>query len=361
LPLAEGLKASVKLRKLAPEAWAAEDVAWTAGGREVIFSANLLGSVGLWRIAVSGAAQPQPLTVGENSSYIAISPQRARLVYSREVEDTNIWSIEVSGLHDKPAPFNSTQVESNPQISPDGKKVAFSSSRSGSYEIWTCDFDGSNPLQLTSFGKGQTASPRWSPDSRWVSFDSNSIEGQFDVYIVDADGGQPQRLTSHPAQDSVSSWSRDGRWIYFGSNRSGSHQVWKMPRSGGDALQITKKGGWVPLESLDGKFVYYTKSFDDRRIWRIPSQGGEETEVLGPIFRRNFDVSKDGIYFMSQPDSSKKHFIRFFSFATREIKDITSIENPGANYISVSPDGRWILYPKIDQEGSDLMLVENFR
>jgi len=360
-PLAEGLKATAEPRKLTPEPWAAENLAWSASGREIIFSANFLASVGLWRIAAFGESQPQPLTVGENGSFLTISERRARLVYSREVADTNIWSLELSSLQSKPTPFNSTQGESNPQISPDGEKVAFSSNRSGSFEIWTCDLDGSNPVQLTSIGKGHTASPRWSPDSRWVSFDSDYMDGQFDIYVVDTKGGRPQRLTSHPALDIVPSWSRDGRWIYFASNRSGSYQVWKMPRSGGDAIPITKGGGFVPLESPDGRFVYYTKSFDDRRIWRAPSQGGEETEVLGPIFRCNFDVAQNGIYFMSQPDSSKRHYIRFFSFATREIRDIAPIENPGANYISVSPDGRSILYLKIDQEGSDLMLVENFQ
>lgn len=166
---------------------------------------------------------------------------------------------------------------------------------------------------------------------------------------------------TYPAADAVPSWSRDGKWIYFGSNRSGSYQVWKMPASGGAASQVTQKGGFVPLESQDGKFVYYMKGYDDRNIWRVPSRGGEEAEVLRTILARNFDVAKDGIYFIPELGSSKSHSIRFFSFATGAIKSIASIEDPVGNCISVSPDGRWILYPKLDLEGSDLMLVENFR
>jgi hypothetical protein len=103
------------------------------------------------------------------------------------------------------------------------------------------------------------------------------------------------------------------------------------------------------------------KGYEDRRIWRIPSQGGEEVKVLGPILARNYDVGKDGIYFIPEPDSSKSSAVRFLSFATGEIKSIASIENPWLNYLTVSPDGRWILCPKLDLEGSDLMLVENFR
>ena len=52
--------------------------------------------------------------------------------------------------------ISSTRDESNPQFSPDGKRVAFSSKRSGAGEIWICDSDGSNPVQLTSFGRGDS-------------------------------------------------------------------------------------------------------------------------------------------------------------------------------------------------------------
>ena len=300
----------------------------------------------------------------ENGFGLCISRQKHRLVYSREVSDVNIWRLEMSGRQVKPAYperfIFSTRDETNPQISPDGKKVAFSSNRSGTADIWICSHDGSNPIQLTSSSRGDSGSPRWSPDSRWVSFDSN-IDGQWEVYVVDANGGKPRRLTSHPASDIVPSWSRDGKSLYFGSNRSGSYQVWKMPASGGEPSQITQKGGLLPLESPDGNFVYYTKGYSDRRIWKVPRQGGEEAQVLGPIFRRNYDVAKDGIYFVAEPDSSKSHSICFFSFATGRIKTIASIENAWGNYISVSPDSHWILYPKLESEGSDLMLVENFR
>ena len=63
-----------------------------------------------------------------------------------------------------------------------------------------------------------------------------------------------------PADDAVASWSRDGKWIYFASNRSGEDQVWKMPADGGEAVRVTRKGGFVAFESPDGQWVYYTKS-----------------------------------------------------------------------------------------------------
>jgi len=369
LPVGEGLRAASEPKRLTLGRRYVSNPAWTAEGREIIFSDGdpgfSLGRFGnLWRVAATGLGEPRQLVADENGFGLSISRQKHRLVYSREVSDVNIWRLEMSGRQVKP-PYPerfifSTRDETNPQISPDGKKVAFSSNRSGTPDIWICNHDGSNPIQLTSSSRGDSGSPRWSPDSRWVSFDSN-IDGQWEVYVVDANGGKTRRLTSHPASDIVPSWSRDGKWLYFGSNRSGSYQVWKMPASGGEPSQITEKGGFLPLESPDGNFVYYTKGYVDRRIWKVPRQGGEEAQVLGPIFRRNYDVAKDGIYFIPEPDSSKSQSICFFSFATGRIQTIASIENAWGNYISVSPDSRWILYPKLESEGSDLMLVENFR
>jgi Tol biopolymer transport system component len=345
LSVREGLRTVGEPKRLTSGRWLVFNPAWAPEGRDIIFSTIVSGWAGeglgnLWRVAANGPVEPRRLAVGENGASLSISQQRRRLVYSREVSDANIWRVGISHPQSKvaiPERFIfSTRYEGNPQFSPDGKRIAFYSNRSGSGEIWTCDYDGSNPVQLNSFGRGESASPRWSPDSRWVSFDSN-IDGQIEVYVVNANGGRPRRLTSHPAADAVPSWSGDGKWIYFGSNRSGNYQVWKMPASGGEASQVTQKGGFVPLESQDGKFVYYMKGYTDRRIWKVPSEGGEELQVLGPIFRRDFDVAKNGIYFIAEPNSSKSHSIRFFNFATAEIKSIASIENPIGNYISVSP------------------------
>ena len=98
----------------------------------------------------------------------------------------------------------------------------------------------------------------------------------------------------------VPSWSRDGKWVYFASDRSGQVQVWKIPTSGGQAVQVTRKGGYVAFESPDGKFVYYAK--DDEvptSLWKVSVDGGEETRVLDPIGHgSNFAVVDEGIYFL---------------------------------------------------------------
>ena len=66
-------------------------------------------------------------------------------------------------------------------------------------------------------------------------------------------------MTTEPSDDVVPSWSNDGRWIYFASKRTGRWEVWKAPADGGQAVQVTKHGGFAAFESRDGQSVYYAK------------------------------------------------------------------------------------------------------
>jgi hypothetical protein len=114
----------------------------------------------------------------------------------------------------------------------------------------------------------------------------------------------------------------------------------------------------MALESLDSQWAYYTKDSGASGIWRVSSDG---REVLESVEQDAFAIVKEGIYFISRPDSAGRYFLQFFNFATKRIRSITTIDGPVSEYLSVSPDGRSILYSQVDHEGSDLMLVENFR
>jgi Tol biopolymer transport system component len=213
---------------------------------------------------------------------------------------------------------------------------------------------------VTALGAPHSGVPRWSPDGRQIAFASN-IEGQGDIYVVNTSGGKPRRLTLEPASDVRPSWSRDGRWIYFGSNRSGEDQVWKMPAGGGEALKLSQKGGCFALESPDSQWVYYVKNHWDSPLWKVPRDGGEETQVLESVYRVDFAIVKEGIYFIPKPDSAGRYSIQFFNSTTKRIRSVSTVDGPIGNDLSVSPDGRWILYSQTDHSGTDLMLVEHFR
>ena len=235
---------------------------WTAEGREIIFPSGRFFGPNLLRIAASGFGKARRLAgVGEGGSEAAISHRTQRLVYTRELPNVNIWRVDVPGPYGKLSSptklISSTRFDTDAEFSPDGKKIVFNSNRTGSFEIWICDSDGSNAVPLTSLGT-YCGRPHWSPDGERIAFDS-IVEKQWAIYVISANGGKPKRLTtSTPLQGG--SWSRDGKWIYFGSNRSGEDQVWKIPADGGEAVRVTRKGGLGPSNLLTANGFITRKS-----------------------------------------------------------------------------------------------------
>ena len=83
--------------------------------------------------------------------------------------------------------------------------------------------------------------------------------------------------------------------------------------------------------------------------------------LIETLFTRTFSVGNKGIYFCAPREGSVGSSIRFFDFETGKIREIAMTERQVSVGLSVSPDERWVLYSQVDQQGSDLMLVENFR
>ncbi len=334
-------------------------VAWMPDGRALICSAGGY----LWRIAASGGSQPQKLeSLGEDTSCPAISPRGSRLAYTHTAFDSDIWRLEISSSGGEVNPstrlISSTRFEGFPQYCCDEKKIAFVSERSGSMEIWVCNADGSNAVQLTRFGRGQTSDERWSPDGNRLTFDSN-IEGHPEVYVVNINGGSPRRLTISSYSENPS-WSKDGRWIYFNSDGPG-YSIQKVPAEGGPIVPVISNApGFAPVESADGKAIFVTDP--DMGLWRVPIEGGESRLVLESL--ANFDsyeLANDGVYFIPGPDPTKGYSIRFLELATGKIRTIAGLGKLGCRDLAISPDRRWALFTQSDQSGSDLILVENFR
>ena len=341
---------------------------WTPDSKEIVFASNRGGaSWGLWRISARGGT-PERVPVGSERAFApVISLKGHRLVYVTGFWNENIWRIPIGSGHRPGKPeklIYSDMQEEGPQYSPDGKHIAFQSTRSGNFEIWRADADGSNLVQLTSMGGPLTGTPRWSPDGRWISFDSRPGPHP-NIHIVSADGGPVRRFVNDSSDDGVASWSHDGHWIYFASNRAGGWQVWKRTADGGPPIQITRNGGFAPLESADGKYIYYTK-FDAPGAWRVPVEGGVEIKVMDEPpqgFWGYFAVGPDGLYFGGD-DGNHKPGLKFYDFATNKISVIGATgRDPyyGAPGLSISPDGHFALFVQLDEGRDNLMLAENFR
>jgi Tol biopolymer transport system component/DNA-binding winged helix-turn-helix (wHTH) protein len=341
--------------------------AWTRDGKSIVFSSTRNSVPTLWRIPVSGGSPTQVPQVGVVTTHPSISPIGHRLAYQQILGSSSIWSTDLSRIGKKDSAREIAASKGHnraPDFSPDGKKIAFDSDRSGTMEIWTCNKDGSDLAQLSHFGGAQfPGPPRWSPDGRRIVFDSAFGEHNA-VFVMNVDDGLPRPLT-HEASDSLNpSWSHDGNWIYFASIRSGEWQIWKMPSEGGDRIQVTKGGGHTAFESADGKFIYYAKT-PDRDIWRLQLADGQENQLYPEIHVEHWNgwaLADNGIFFLSE-EASPHPVVRFFDFSATRIKYVVTLERavPWRSWISVSTDGRFILYPQLDQEESNIMLLENFQ
>ncbi|MGC2196462.1 MAG: hypothetical protein WA628_17445, partial [Terriglobales bacterium] len=301
-------------------------LAWTPDGRDIVF-ANAgwpINSGWLWKMSLRGG-EPERLQFGQEGTEPSIRGNR--LVYVRQMANLNIWRRKLNTVLSASPPdrfIASTKMESGPQFSPDGSRIAFESTRSGAYEVWMCRSDGSGLVQLTHFNS-VTGTPRWSPDGQLIAFDSR-VNNNVDIFVVDSQGGTPRRLTSEPWSEVVPSWSRDGRWVYFASNRTGRGEVWKMPSTGGSAVQVTNHGGFAAFESPDGRFVYYAKGLTVPGLWRIPTNGGDEVEVISSLeagYWGYWAVVSNGIYYL---DMTAKPGIAFFNLTTHRSTRVFDLE-----------------------------------
>jgi Tol biopolymer transport system component/DNA-binding winged helix-turn-helix (wHTH) protein len=342
---------------------------WISDGKSILFSrSEQAGNHSIWRINLSGDRRSEPVPLSADSSAsLDLSRQHSRLAYTRESSNVNIWAVDLQPANDGTTQSSSPRLwirstlgADTPYFSPDGQRIAFQSRSSGKDEIWVCDRDGSHPRQLTHMGAYVSGFPRWSPDGKKIVFHSRPY-GSASVYVISAEGGIPQRLGDGEDNDYAPSWSHDGKWIYFSSRRTGDIQVWKMPTGGGPKIQVTNRGGWSPLESADGQYLYYIK-LPQYSLWRLPLGGGEESQVLPAVaaFGSAFAPGREGIYFIRNAVLGTGQEIAFFRFATRQITSVVNIPRPAEVGLALSPDERLILYSQADEDGSDLMLVENF-
>jgi Tol biopolymer transport system component len=340
---------------------------WTPDGRAILFTRHeIAGSHSFWRINLADNRNIVPIPIPtDNSVALALSSQGKRVVYTRDTSVVNVWAIDLNAVQNRSLSITrpwiaSTWTEDNPQFSPDGQHIAYQSVRSGRSEIWVCDRDGSHPRQLTSLGSITSGFARWSPDGNKIVFHSRP-QSPANLYVVDSGGGNLNRLTNGPGSEISPSWSHDGKWIYFASRRTGESQIWKMPANGGPAIQMTKRNGWCPLESTDGRYLYYV-TIPMLELWRMPLAGGPEEKIIAglAVAGSAYAPAKEGIYFIRPAKDHNKQELAYFRFATGKTAAITPIPGHASLGLTLSPDERLILYGQTDQLASDLMLVDNF-
>ena len=363
--LGSGYSPQGSARQMALQTSLPGGLTWSRDGGSLIYSAQPVGSVPfyLWRIEIDGRQPPQRLEVaGTQASFPSASPTASRLVFSRSLVDYDIWRYHMNGGMEPLIVSSATDF--NPQFSPDGTRIAFASDRSGQGEIWIAQADGSKPVQLTHGPGRSQGTARWSPDGRWIAFDSRRQDGHTEVYVMDAAGSAPRRITFGPSNDAIPFWSRDGKWLYFRSDRTGRHEIWRVPFAGGPGEQVTRNGGWTAYESIDGQTLFYTKlPLGSVPVFARLLSGGAERQVLPSISGRMFAPVAEGIYYIG-PSNGEYYPLEFFQFSSHSSRLLAKVGGYVGNIggsLSVSPDRKTILFSQSVSNDAHLMMIENFQ
>ncbi len=314
----------------------------------------------LWRIPLAGG-KPEMLLFAQDVESVAVASHGNRLAFAQVHHSGQVFQLALASQTKLTAPaaklISSTRGDAGAHVSPDGKHIAFQSWRSGNPEVWVCDRDASNPVQLTSFGGPSIGEPRWSPDGRRIVFDLRTDSGISELYIVDLVGGRPRRFLTGTTEAASPFWSGDGHWIYFNTERP--HAIWKAPVEGGAASRLTAEGKdqSEPQEAMDGTRVFF---YSEGYVWSASANGGDERPVPGVPSYVAWVPARSGGYFV---DGGPRHFaLHYFDTATQHAHKIVDFPNLFAMWgSSLAPDGHALLFSGIEHSEGDIMLVEGFR
>lgn len=265
---------SPSLVRLTNDGYFKQRPVWSPDGKTLCFARHRGATIFLFLRSADGTQQRR-LTTRDAPEYDAVyAPDGKRLAFtldnaSPNQGDLDIYTCNLQGQDLQPVATNADKLshEEWPSWSPDGRSIAFSSTREGNQEIYVCRVDGADKRRLTSH-PAIDAHPAWSPDGAQIAFATNRW-GDLELALVNVDGGNLTRLTESKGLDDYPCWSPDGNKLAFTSNRDGNFEIYIANSDGSDLHNVTDSPAidnfpsWLPDDRLtfvsnrDGGFDVY--------------------------------------------------------------------------------------------------------
>ncbi|MEP6590086.1 MAG: hypothetical protein ABJC19_02780 [Gemmatimonadota bacterium] len=233
--------------------------AWNPDGTRIAYTEirDNVGALVIQSLA-TGARVTVPTAVSGINNAAAFSPDGSKIVFGRVAEEgTDLYEADVARMCCAHKLTTNGKYAANltPSYSPDGRRIAFMSTRAGSPQIYGMDADGTDQAVLVPFDGGETGSsyaPDWSPDGSTIAFGRDAAGGR-QIFTYQIGSGRPSRQrTSSGRQNEDPSWAPDSRHLVFRSNRTGRDQLWVVDLETGASRQIPTPGGarlpsWSPI------------------------------------------------------------------------------------------------------------------
>jgi Tol biopolymer transport system component len=347
-------------RPLTKLGYAAEP-AWTADGHHILF--NALGEgAGIWQVDRTGGAARPVFGLPETASQPAVARRpdgQISLVFRNALTEYSIHRYSV----DRSAPVTPTELapstrnQSYPRYSNDGRRLAFSSARTGHQEIWLANADGSMPTQLTALGHQLSEVGHWSPNDDFIAFVTQG-RGSRELRMIAPAGGAPVMLTEQPGIEMGSGWSVDGRWYYYTRIENGIRDVWRVMRGTRLSERVTVNGGEGGFETDDGTFYYWRRDGPPGVTLMRRAPAGDHAVPLVPRGTSTPNMAArvgNALFYQAFGTDA----IYRYDFGTRRSARVLDFAEPLWAF-TISPDARWFAanFPK--RSASDLMIVERF-
>ncbi len=333
-------------------------LAWTDDGSALTYSSDHQGPRSLWRVAADGGDSEWLSAGGEGALHPSSDRSGRRLAFEQIRCDSDIQRVGDASPGDTATVISTTRRDQFPQLSPDGRYLAFVSTRDGSYQIYVAAADGSAVRRLTDLEGSAVTALRWAPDGTRIAFEIWH-RGRGDVQVVEVVSGRVHQIAAPDQLKVAPGWSADGKRIYFGSSHSGPWQIWTVPVAGGEPRQVTTEGGRAAVESADGRLLYYTKHRTSG-IWRRPVAGGAEEMIVEDFERDNgvdWMLSDDGIYYLAQQQGETG--IAFLDFASGQTSLRFRLDQmPHYDGLTLAADRRSVLLTHVAKTDSDVMLLD---
>ena len=262
---------------------------WLPGSNALLFISNRQGERDVYRVDLDQEGRPQSdprrLTTGLAAYTIALSADGRRLVYAVFRQRANIWSAPL--LEHGPATLAGAQALTTGNqaieglaVSPDGRRLAFDSDRSGNQDVYVIPTTGGEPVQVTTDLSDDFMSS-WSPSGQELAIYSNR-EGSRRLYVMPADGGLPTAVVPLPRNQRYPAWSPDGTTLVFSSNETGAQELYVVSRNSDSswraARRVTFGGGDFGRWSPNGRRIVYSRRDG---LWALtPGPVGVPRQVL---------------------------------------------------------------------------------